>query len=938
MKHIGRYTILFLASTALMVQAGAIRNLPGFTTTVYGPNDDGSYPCTGMNDGAPAGDCAATAVPIGFTINFYGVSFDSLYVNNNGNVTFLNPLSDFTPFGLVGTDSQIIAPYFSDVDTRVGNLVTFGTDTVDGHAAFGVDWIGVGYYSTNTDKLNSFQLILIDRSDRNPGDFDIEFNYDQVQWETGDASGGIDGLGGDSAVAGFSNGSGQPGTSFQLHGSAIPGELLDSNPGGLIHGFLNNTNAGRYLIPIVNLTDTNLNVTGFVQGDARWAIDQYGNSTHTIQEKGSALCCLAMALNYSGMALTPATLNQLMSSDHDFIGTSVNWDAATRDASGHTLVFASYRSSDTQYLNQMLAAGHPVIVGVNLDGDGVPSHFVLVTGKKNGHLVIIDPGQVAATNLDYYYNAFETRGVIGVTAGNVSGLDISVGNAADLLVVDPLGRRTGYDPASSQTLEEIPQSVHFLDLMEDSDLTGARGQDTAHSVSIFQPVAGTYQLFLSGTNAGAFQLAFRPFATSGSSGTPATLTGTNSPTGLAEFQVKLSSGGITSQTFTNECPWSLSPTNGALPLTVELAAPSVDSAGNTVTNWSWNLGDGGTGGGQNYSYNYTTGGIHFASLSAIDTTGNTVISYGPAAVIPTVNITASPTDGANPLTVQFSAGTMDSLGSAISGWNWDFRDGATSTDPNPTHIYTATGMFTPVLVAVDGLGLTIVGDGPAIFPGTESGLVTNGDFESGDFTGWSLSGDSDLTFVDTGSNIQIAPESGTYAAFFETYGATSYLSQNIPTVAGGKYRLSFWLNSTDGQTPHDFNVSWDGTILTDLTDLPAPGWTNIQLVAEAATNGTALVFAAQDYPSYLALDNISVVSLQPVLNGISFSGSDLILNGSGVGGTTNYLLMGTNLTAPFNQWRPVATNILTADGGFSLTATNAANPAVPGRYYILQLQ
>src|SRR5581483_4164540 len=181
--------LALLLLPTLMLRAGAIRDLPGFTANVYGPNDDGSYDCTGPGVGQPP-DCTPGEVPIGFTINFHGESLSQLFVNNNGNVTFDSPLSEYTPYDLTNSESKIIAPFFADVDTRVGNLVSFGNDTVDGHNAFGVDWFNVGYFDTNVDKINSFQLILIDRSDRNPGDFDIEFNYDQVQWETGDASDG----------------------------------------------------------------------------------------------------------------------------------------------------------------------------------------------------------------------------------------------------------------------------------------------------------------------------------------------------------------------------------------------------------------------------------------------------------------------------------------------------------------------------------------------------------------------------------------------------------------------------------------------------------------------------------------------------------------------------------------------------------------------------
>ncbi|MCK7490428.1 MAG: hypothetical protein MZW92_00410 [Comamonadaceae bacterium] len=67
-------------------------------------------------------------------------------------------------------------------------------------------WIDVGYFSTAADKLNSFQLILTDRSDTGAGNFDIEFNYDRILWETGGAGGGVNGFGGTSAAAGYTDG------------------------------------------------------------------------------------------------------------------------------------------------------------------------------------------------------------------------------------------------------------------------------------------------------------------------------------------------------------------------------------------------------------------------------------------------------------------------------------------------------------------------------------------------------------------------------------------------------------------------------------------------------------------------------------------------------------------------------------------------------------
>lgn len=226
----------FLAAALLFaatVQGQAIRNQAGFRANSVARNDDGS----------------SALVPLGFSVNFFGRTRSHAYVNNNGNITFDAALATFTPFGLVGTRREIIAAFFADVDTRAtaSQLVTFGQDTIDGKKAFGVNYIDVGYYNVHADKLNSFQIVLIDRTETGEGNFDIEFNYQRISWETGDASGGTNGFGGTPAAVGWSNGSGEPGTSFELEGSLQPGAFLDGSRRGLVRNRLNSTVGGRYL-------------------------------------------------------------------------------------------------------------------------------------------------------------------------------------------------------------------------------------------------------------------------------------------------------------------------------------------------------------------------------------------------------------------------------------------------------------------------------------------------------------------------------------------------------------------------------------------------------------------------------------------------------------------------------------------------------------------
>jgi uncharacterized repeat protein (TIGR01451 family) len=229
------------AFVAKIAGPSAIRYLPEFSANSFYRNDDSSI----------------GPIPIGFTINFFGQEYSSLYINNNGNVTFEYPMSTYTPFGLTtGGVPVIIAPFFADVDTRGAgsSLVTYGTGTVDGHRAFAVNWVNVGYYGSHADKLLSAQLVLIEREDvlgstdgPSTGSFDIEFNYDKSQWETGDASGGSGGFGGYPVHVGYSNGTGVVGTFFELPGSGVSQAFVDFNTvTGLIHNNINSTHLGRY--------------------------------------------------------------------------------------------------------------------------------------------------------------------------------------------------------------------------------------------------------------------------------------------------------------------------------------------------------------------------------------------------------------------------------------------------------------------------------------------------------------------------------------------------------------------------------------------------------------------------------------------------------------------------------------------------------------------
>ncbi|MFG2044893.1 nidogen-like domain-containing protein [Dactylosporangium sp. NPDC048998] len=201
---------------------------------------------------APTDDGSSPEITLPFPVNFYGRQFGSVWVNNNGNLTFTGPLSQYTPGPLGTTSVAIVAGWWADVDTQGPGTepVHYGTGKVDGRTAFCATYTNVGYYSGHADKLNSFQIYLVDRSDVGPGAFDIVLQFQKLQWETGDASGGTGGLGGTSAYVGYSNGSWEAGTYLELPGSGVPGSFLDGADGSLVTGKQDGGQPGVYVYPI----------------------------------------------------------------------------------------------------------------------------------------------------------------------------------------------------------------------------------------------------------------------------------------------------------------------------------------------------------------------------------------------------------------------------------------------------------------------------------------------------------------------------------------------------------------------------------------------------------------------------------------------------------------------------------------------------------------
>ncbi|HKW27824.1 MAG TPA: kelch repeat-containing protein [Verrucomicrobiae bacterium] len=120
-----------------------------------------------------------------------------------------------------------------------------------------------------------------------------------------------------------------------------------------------------------------------------------------------------------------------------------------------------------------------------------------------------------------------------------------------------------------------------------------------------------------------------------------------------------------------------SPQSGPVPLTVQFTSPAVDGNGNTVTNWNWTFGDGGSSTAQSPLHTYTNAGSYFPSLTAYSTFGSSPLSVtGPGTITvtppppPTGNWTDTGSIGTSerfafPLTVLPNGEVLASGGEAV---------------------------------------------------------------------------------------------------------------------------------------------------------------------------------------------------------------------------------------------------------------------------------
>lgn len=140
-------------------------------------------------------------------------------------------------------------------------------------------------------------------------------------------------------------------------------------------------------------------------------------------------------------------------------------------------------------------------------------------------------------------------------------------------------------------------------------------------------------------------------------------------------------------------------------------------------------------------------------------------------------------------------------------------------------------------------------------------LVTNGGFETGDFSSWSTFGNLGYTEVNV-----TAAHSGQFGAMFGAIGSEGGIRQTLTADQNDTIHLSFWLQVDNG-APNSFYVSLDGQQLLSFTDAPGATFTEYSFDVTLANANPTLEFGFRHDPAWYRLDDVSAMSLVPLPTG-----------------------------------------------------------------------
>jgi probable HAF family extracellular repeat protein len=304
-----------------------------------------------------------------------------------------------------------------------------------------------------------------------------------------------------------------------------------------------------------------------------------------------------------------------------------------------------------------LVAGNPVgAAGRIFDGGNfLGNHIVLIVGWDEAaqKFLILDPASDGPWSFAHFpddYAVWESRLLAVATLRPTAnpGDELLVEDdpsPIELRVFSPDGQRSGYDPATQDTIRE-DADVSYYELGGWWDPTGTVPPgDPQKFLSVQQPKEGVYRIEVIGTGAGPFTLTFS--TAKGDLATPLQhVDGTITQGQSYKYEVLYSASGAHAfSQVTNFTPQAIAGEDLAGLTRTPIAfdgTRSFDADGQIVA-YQWDFGDGASSTGSQATHAYATAGIYMATLAVTDNQG--------ASTADTVRVLISPADAIPPTTV-----------------------------------------------------------------------------------------------------------------------------------------------------------------------------------------------------------------------------------------------------------------------------------------------
>jgi len=254
-----------------------------------------------------------------------------------------------------------------------------------------------------------------------------------------------------------------------------------------------------------------------------WYANAYGNplnypdtdTVNTVGKWGCNLSCASMVTSYFGrdalapFETDPGKLNAWLRTNEGYDSENGVVYAKIADyawRNGVSLFLNGIGGRNDQKLDQHLCSGNPAMIRV---ATAYGSHYVLATGKTTlsgkTTYTINDPIWGQTTLRDHYGNNYQAAYYYRRGPGiyRASMMQFNVHSPVHLVVTDPLGRKSGYDPRAGTSWDEIPNAGYITETITAPDGT------SLPELKIFaasQPIGGQYRLEVIGYADGAYSI------------------------------------------------------------------------------------------------------------------------------------------------------------------------------------------------------------------------------------------------------------------------------------------------------------------------------------------------------------------------------------------------------------------------------------------------